>query len=442
MESTKEKELTACLSCGEKIRIHEAYEFGGACFCNKNCLSDYNTCRICKELHKIDNMRYDTQNNDYVCDDCYDNEYLHVCHDCGEITYDIQLVSYEHKIVCQDCADSNYILCDDCKEYYSEDNIHSDEYGHHLCNECYNVEYCTCQNCEEIVHVDNIYVVENREYSNYYCQDCYIEFTNRLHDYSYKPTPLFFHSTDERRVRTTNFLFMGVELEVDNGSSIGESVKYIQSDCDWIYCKEDSSLSNGIEIVTHPCTLKFHMEQKYESLFDWLTKKEWKSEDTSTCGLHVHINKDYLGSTIEVQDLNIAKIMLIMDRLWNKGIVNFTRRKNEELNRWAKRCTIEGIEYESLSGKDIINKSKVYKEGDRYYALNLNNKDTIEFRLFKGTLKYTTFIGTLQFISNLVHYAKDKTLIEIQQSNIKISDIIKYNEYEELMQYAKEKDLI
>ena len=50
-----------------------------------------------------------------------------------------------------------------------------------------------------------------------------------------------------------------------------------------------------------------------------------------------------------------------------------------------------------------------------YYAVNLTNENTIEFRMFRGTLKVDTFLATLQFVNNCIIAAKTKSAEEIQQ---------------------------
>ena len=41
----------------------------------------------------------------------------------------------------------------------------------------------------------------------------------------------------------------------------------------------------------------------------------------------------------------------------------------------------------------------------RYVAVNLENYATIEFRLFRGTLKYKTFLATLQLVDEICNLA-------------------------------------
>ena len=75
----------------------------------------------------------------------------------------------------------------------------------------------------------------------------------------------------------------------------------------------------------------------------------------------------------------------------------------------------------------------------RYTCVNLTNTDTIEFRIFRGTLKYNTLIATLQLVEKLCNVAV--SLSEEQLQALSWSDImlgIEPQRYPELVQYLKE----
>jgi hypothetical protein len=50
----------------------------------------------------------------------------------------------------------------------------------------------------------------------------------------------------------------------------------------------------------------------------------------------------------------------------------------------------------------------------RYAAVNLCNRNTIEFRLFRGTLKYNTLIAAIELVNKICDIATDMTDDEIQ----------------------------
>ena len=74
--------------------------------------------------------------------------------------------------------------------------------------------------------------------------------------------------------------------------------------------------------------------------------------------------------------------------------------------------------------------------------MNLTNANTIEFRIFRGTLKYNTLIATLQFVEKLCSAAI--SLSDAQLQALSWSDImlgIDPAQYPELVRYLKERRL-
>jgi len=102
------------------------------------------------------------------------------------------------------------------------------------------------------------------------------------------------------------------------------------------------------------------------------------------------------------------------------------------MNRWAARYGFE------KTRKEILDKAKSGKNG-RYVAVNLKNYYTIEFRLFRGTLKYNTFIATLQLVNKICDVALSMSEEEID--NMSWSYFVASIEEPELVQYLKERRL-
>ena len=77
-----------------------------------------------------------------------------------------------------------------------------------------------------------------------------------------------------------------------------------------------------------------------------------------------------------------------------------------------------------------------------YACINLTNADTIEFRVFRGTLKYNTVIATLQFVANLCRVAISLPEYRIQEfSWPALIEALTQNDCPELVQYLKERNL-
>lgn len=177
-------------------------------------------------------------------------------------------------------------------------------------------------------------------------------------------------------------MFLGVEIEVDKGGEIENNAKYVIDNLENCYVVHDGSLDNGFEIVTHPSTLNYHKQMNYLEVFKWLVEKGYKAHDTQTCGIHVHFNRDYLSSNKTIQDLCITKILFLLEK-YSDIIENIARRKSNRFSNKIKR------EKEDDSLLDLLYKAKGSGWGQsKYNAVNLIHKDTVEIRIFKGTLKY------------------------------------------------------
>lgn len=78
----------------------------------------------------------------------------------------------------------------------------------------------------------------------------------------------------------------------------------------------------------------------------------------------------------------------------------------------------------------------------RYTAVNLKPENTIEFRIFRGTLRYETFIATLEFAHYLCELAK-----ELSDENFHAMSWSEFvsgidtTEYPEMIDYLKRRRL-
>ena len=199
-----------------------------------------------------------------------------------------------------------------------------------------------------------------------------------------------------------------------------------------IYIKSDGSLEDGFEIVSHPMTLEYHTEEmNWKGILREAVSMGYRSHQTSTCGLHVHVNRNAFGDNQTEQEDVISRILFFVEKHWNE-LFTFSRRSSYNMSRWSARFGFE------KTGKQILEKAKSGCNG-RYVAVNLNNYHTIEFRLFRGTLKYNTFIATLQMVNHICDAA-----ISLSEEGIDAmswSEFVSSIEEPELIQYLKERRL-
>ena len=88
--------------------------------------------------------------------------------------------------------------------------------------------------------------------------------------------------------------------------------------------------------------------------------------------------------------------------------------------------------------KAVLDHAKGSRLG-RYTCVNLTNYDTIEFRMFRGTLKLNTFLATLQMVDRICNVAF--SLSDQQMQELTWTDFAAGCTAPELIQYLKERRL-
>ena len=88
--------------------------------------------------------------------------------------------------------------------------------------------------------------------------------------------------------------------------------------------------------------------------------------------------------------------------------------------------------------KELLDHAKKGHAG-RYTSVNLTNADTIEFRIFRGTLKYNTLIVTLQLLDRICDVALFLSDDEIKAMSW--TTFVSGCTAPELVQYLKERRL-
>ena len=202
-------------------------------------------------------------------------------------------------------------------------------------------------------------------------------------------------------------LYMGVELEVDrprNGTArisrydLEDEIRELRGDGE-IETWGDCSLNLGLEIVSHPCTLRYHHE-----LFPWreiirtCLEGGYRSHQTNTCGLHIHVSWDAASHKTK---LKIAWFICSqqehMERLARRGENTWTMYKKD----------VDGPEDERAL-KDPIRQAVNWSNGS----------STFEFRLWRGTLRYESLMGAIDITHAIIKYCETTSpqdlLIETQ----------------------------
>ena len=349
------------------------------------------------------------------------------CDSCGGAFARNELTPLRTSLLCPDCLNRETTLCAHCGERIFWDENAGDSRTP-LCQSCSEQHYVVCSHCGRVIQDYDAFYRDEDDDDEPLCHDCYNRYCqNVIRDYYYKPEPIFYG--DRPR-------FFGVELEIDEGGEsndhAAELLNLANRSQDLIYIKHDGSLDDGFEIVTHPMSLTFQLrEMPWEQILRSAVELGYTSHQAGTCGLHVHVSRLAFGAAEREQDTAIARVLYFFEKHWEE-LLKFSRRTQHQLDQWAARYGYKD------QPREILEHAKKGYAG-RYTAVNLTNRDTIEFRMFRGTLKYNTLIATLQLVDRICDVA-----VHLSDAELKAmpwTAFVSGCQAPELVQYLKERRL-
>ena len=348
-----------------------------------------------------------------------------VCTSCGNNFYREQLSPFDGELLCPACLSSQTVYCSCCdRRIWTDDNVGTD--AQPLCQDCFDDHFERCTTCNALIRRGDTYYRGDTPY----CAECYqsVGCGDEIMSYYFKPTPIFYGEGKR---------FFGVELEIDgageDNDNAAEILHIANVERPLVYCKHDGSLDDGFEIVTHPMTLDFHLHNMpWEQIVEEAKKLGYTSHQAGTCGLHVHVNRNAFGETEVQQDAVIARILYFVEKNWEE-LLKFSRRTQSQLDQWAARYGYKD------QPKELLDHAKKSAHAGRYTSVNLTNKNTIEFRIFRGTLKHNTLIATLQLLDRICDVAL--FMSDEQVKAMSWTPFVSGCTQPELVQYLKERRL-
>ena len=326
---------------------------------------------------------------------------------------------------CESCLEEETVVCSDCGERIWADQ-NAGNGSRPLCQRCYDRHYTNCERCGAVISNDEACYLDDCD--DPYCECCYHILQNQvIHNYDYRPE-LHFYGAGQQ--------FFGVELEIDKGGELASNAEKILAvgnrNAEYFYCKHDGSLDDGFEIVSHPATAEYHLTHlPWKEVMAEAVSLGYRSHQACTCGLHIHISRSSFGATEAEQEAAIGRLLFFVEKHWNE-LLKFSRRTNRQLDRWAARYGYKD------TPKEMMDQAKSYHYG-RYTCVNLTNRDTVEIRIFRGTLKYTTLAATIQLTHRLCRLVTALTDEELR--SLSWSEFIASVREPELIQYLKERRL-
>lgn len=186
----------------------------------------------------------------------------------------------------------------------------------------------------------------------------------------------------------------GIELEVQirNGSldkklaAIHEAVNYeTQQIGEYCFFERDGSIGEGFEMVTQPAGLDVHRDRLGRFLNNSQLKMGFRSHEGGACGLHVHVGREFLTQG------QIYRVQSFLNDVRNEALIRaIARRYDNNYCRFKPQ-----LAKFTIHGKHST---------ERYEALNVTNPDTIEFRIFRGSLRYESVMAALEFVNSLLTF--------------------------------------
>jgi hypothetical protein len=360
--------------------------------------------------------------------------------------------------------------CTECNEKYHERNLFTFEYEnadyeiqviHNLCQSCYprltrDLGLVSCTRCDKMVDPlaldysdDNVNVCSTCSDYFYECEECGAYTCDEwehshevIRDSSFRPRLEFFPDSKQP-------YYFGFELELetdenDYASNYAEMVikrlnkSNVKSTAPF-YIKSDGSLDCGFELVSHPATIEWFRESGLLDMIDRFPSDfDFRAWDTTTCGFHVHVSRTAFhrengGRTIYSKAHELRFIALFYR---NQRFIEALAGRHSN--------TYAQFETEEFSNRAKHLRGKVdRKEIDRYQVINTRNSNTLEIRIFRGTLRKDRILSNLELVQAGIEYTRNLETAGLENiKNLSHTKFVAYiqenaEKYPELLEKVK-----
>jgi hypothetical protein len=167
-------------------------------------------------------------------------------------------------------------------------------------------------------------------------------------------------------------------------------------------CKSDGSIGhNGIEIVTVPMSFEYIKKTDYFFNFYKNVEGALGSFSRNSTGIHIHIGRKFLTTLQQAKIVDFINNSMNFDYLIKIAGRDFV---NDNSNTYARPL------FKDHSIKDVADYIKSRSSADKYNAVNINHRETIEIRIFKGNVKPEVLYRYIEFADALVNFVKNVSL--------------------------------
>lgn len=336
------------------------------------------------------------------------------CKKCKKNTHGTSIKTKVGK-VCMDCVSIFYYMCSTCNKYKSNGACIyvQDDTGRKVksCPSCVKAnKYMKCGHCGRLtMWLSTTHIKDG------VCHECHYseyerKFDKVVNPYSWKPTPIFKHHNGMKVVNglepISNRDYYGWELELESNNNRYEvGTKIITDNPTLIYLKNDVSIIDGFEMITHPMTWGYINNYSWGKVFKHMHNmhvseySENSNGDVTSggCGMHVNVSRHNLTP------LTMFKLSIFINE-YKKFTLLMSGRDVGALNRWAK-----------LSARTHTETLHNIKHGKftmfgRRGAVSFADSNRLEVRIFKASTRYKEVMKNLEFVRSLIEYSNMTSL--------------------------------
>ena len=323
-----------------------------------------------------------------------------ICAECGRVEPFCDCTTvHGGDEVCETCVDDLYRRCDDTMEYHpvddcvwieSEDSYYTEDYV--------DAHFERCSSCGEYVRNDDAYRFADT--GNYVCERCIDDFYVRSGTvYEYEQPSLIrgYHCRPRLNFYGEGPKFLGVEWELYGCGESDSAAEEIFEGYEkyWFFNTDGSLDEDGFEAITHPCSPEVLLG------FDWSkmcrTAVDWNCEEYKGAGIHVHVSRKAFKNVGA-----IGHLIRFFDEQYDK-ILEFAKRDPRQAERWAKKLSLTPSEK-----RDFKKENYYFKAGnsfDRYQAVNVQNENTVEIRVFRTSTDPAHIRAIIQLVDVITDIA-------------------------------------
>lgn len=257
-----------------------------------------------------------------------------------------------------------------------------------ICYDCYCENYEPCEKCGRAV-----------PHGEHMCHGCSDEvFRKQLNSYGTKLTNRFGNKGNS--IKCLNDRYYGLELEYNYFSpATARALFKEQYNNHLIYNKSDSSISNGVEIVTIPL-VKSKMIKLIDDMDVSRIKPSIRGESVlRNAGLHIHVSRN------TISPIAIHRLSLLFNSNWAyyyKKFIYYLVGRANDLNHTT------NDSYFALATTGMIDSHR--NVAGHCVAINLGNANTVEFRLFKATTNPVQLKSYIEFTELAIKFAETQPI--------------------------------